>query len=76
MDQHEDIIAKIIQIKPIKSLLFNNFKGSVKSLGAWGGDFVMVASEESEEYVRNYFTTKNLNTIFRYDEILIPKATS
>jgi len=70
MDKHEEIISKIIQIKPVKSLYFSDFNGSVKSLGAWGGDFVLVASAASEEYVRNYFTTRNLNIIFKYDEII------
>ena len=70
MDRHEEIMSKIIQIKPVKSLYFNDFIGSIKSLGAWGGDFVLVASEAPEEYVRNYFITRNLNTIFRYDEII------
>jgi len=38
-------------------------------LGAWGGDYIMAASAESEAYVRDYFNSKNLNTIFRFDEI-------
>ena len=70
MDQHEDAISDIIQIKPFKSLYFNDFNGSIKSLGAWGGDFILAASGSSEEYVRNYFIKKNLNIIFRYDEIV------
>ena len=67
--KHEEIISKIIQIKPVKSLYFSDFNGAIKSLGAWGGDFILVASPASEEYVRNYFINKNLSTIFRYDEI-------
>lgn len=71
MDKHEDIMSKIIQIKPVKSLFFSDFNGSIKSLGAWGGDFILAASADSEEYVRKYFISKNLNTIFRYDEIVM-----
>lgn len=74
MNQHEELISKTIHIKPVKSLLFNDFNGSVKSLGAWGGDFVMVASEAPEEYVRNYFASRNLNTLFRYDEVILPEV--
>ena len=70
MNQHEEIISNIIQIEPVKSQYFNDFNGSIKSLGAWGGDYIMAASSESEEYVRNYFTGKDLKTIFRYDEIV------
>ena len=71
MDQHERIIANIIQIKPVKSLLFNDFNGSIKSLGAWGGDFILAASSASEEYVKNYFFNRNLKTVFKYDEIVL-----
>ena len=69
MTNHEEIISDIIHLKPVKSLYFNDFKGSIKSLGAWGGDYIMAASAESEAYVRDYFNSKNLNTIFRFDEI-------
>lgn len=71
MEKHEQIIANIINATPIKSLLFSDFRGSIKSLGAWGGDFIMVASNESEKYIRDYFNAKNLKTIFRYDEIVL-----
>ena len=71
IDQHEEIIAKNIQQQPVKAQFFYDFNGSVKSLGAWGGDFILAASETSEEYIRNYFINKNLNTIFRYDEMAI-----
>src|SRR5690606_2952409 len=39
--QHERIISNLIKLKPIKEVLFNDFYGQIKSLGAWGGDFVM-----------------------------------
>jgi mevalonate kinase len=70
MDQHEAIIARIIGKIPIKAQNFKDFDGSVKSLGAWGGDFILAASTASEEYVRNYFISNGLNVIFRYDEIV------
>ncbi|MBE9490327.1 MAG: GHMP kinase, partial [Bacteroidetes bacterium] len=38
---HEHIISKIIKQEPIKELLFNDYKGAIKSLGAWGGDFIL-----------------------------------
>ncbi len=70
IDQHEELIGHLIQQKPIKAHLFNDFTGSVKSLGAWGGDFILAASSEPEDYIFKYFKDKNLNTIFRYDEIV------
>jgi len=71
LDKHEQIMSKILHTEPVKSLYFSDFNGSVKSLGAWGGDFILAASDEVEQYVFNYFNSRNLNTIFRYDEIIM-----
>ncbi|MEO6348828.1 MAG: GYDIA family GHMP kinase [Aquaticitalea sp.] len=67
MDAHEHIISKIIKQQPIKELLFADFKGSIKSLGAWGGDFVLVASEENPS---EYFKSKGFNTILSYEQLI------
>jgi len=75
-DEHEAILGGIIQEMPVKTRHFFDFDGSVKSLGGWGGDFIMVASAASEVYVRNYFNNKNLNIIFRYDEIVLNETGS
>jgi len=69
IDQHEEIISNITGQEPVKVKLFNDFDGSVKSLGAWGGDFILVASAAPEKYVRNYFINRFFTTIFRYDQI-------
>jgi len=66
--RHETIISKIIKIKPIKDLLFNDFKGSIKSLGAWGGDFILVTSEENPSA---YFKNKGYNTIIPYLDMVL-----
>ncbi|TDU42943.1 mevalonate kinase [Gelidibacter sediminis] len=68
MATHENIISKIIQQHPIKELLFKDFKGSIKSLGAWGGDFVMVASESNPEV---YFKSKGFDTVIPYTEMIL-----
>jgi len=75
-DEHEAIIGGIIHEMPVKTKHFIDFDGSVKSLGGWGGDFIMVASVASETYVRNYFNNKYLNIIFRYDEIVYDESSS
>ncbi len=76
MNQHEGIISRIIRKTPVRESLFGDFSGSVKSLGAWGGDFVLAASDESEDYVHKYFTNKNLTTLFNYNEIVLDKKFS
>jgi hypothetical protein len=70
MDQHEEIVGRTIHQVPVREQYFNDFRGSVKSLGAWGGDFILAASSGSEEYVLNYFKSKGLTTVFNYDDMV------
>ena len=65
---HEQIISKLISKKTIKKELFNDFNGEIKSLGAWGGDFIMVSSEDNP---LNYFKNKGYNTVFKFSDLLI-----
>ena len=66
--QHETIISKITKQMPVKAVLFNDFKGAIKSLGAWGGDFVLVASKENPS---KYFKKKGFETIIPYKEMVL-----
>ncbi|MCK5538709.1 MAG: hypothetical protein KAI79_17930 [Bacteroidales bacterium] len=70
LEEHESIIGNILQKQPIKQNLFSDFKGQIKSLGAWGGDFCMVISSQNSLYVKNYFKQKGFNTLFNYSEIV------
>ena len=65
---HEQIISKLISKTTIKKELFNDFNGEIKSLGAWGGDFIMVSSEDNP---LNYFENKGYNTVFKSNDLLI-----
>ena len=67
---HENIISSLIKQDTIKSHLFKDFRGGVKSLGAWGGDFVLVTSEEDPT---DYFNSKGFETIIRYSEMVLEK---
>ncbi|WP_298499523.1 GYDIA family GHMP kinase [uncultured Algibacter sp.] len=66
--QHETIIAKITKQTPVKDLLFKDFNGAIKSLGAWGGDFIMVASKNNPV---KYFTDKGYKTIIPYNNMVL-----
>ncbi|MDD7886546.1 GYDIA family GHMP kinase [Flavivirga sp. 57AJ16] len=66
--QHEEIISKLTKQKTIKALLFNDFKGSIKSLGAWGGDFVLVTSKENPS---PYFNQKGFETVICYTDMVL-----
>ena len=70
LDEHEQIMAQVLNQAPVWQRLFPDFDGTIKSLGAWGGDFLMAASHRKQTYVRDYFTHKGLQTIFSYDDIV------
>jgi len=67
IEKHEQIISKIINQKPIKEELFNDFNGRIKSLGAWGGDFVLATSKRNPS---NYFKSKGFETILCFDDMV------
>jgi mevalonate kinase len=68
LDQHEHLVAKLIHQEPMKSKLFKDFEGSVKSLGAWGGDFVLVTSKSNPS---TYFKSKGFETVIPYSEMVL-----
>ncbi|MCK0114543.1 GYDIA family GHMP kinase [Gelidibacter sp. F63206] len=68
MQSHETIISKVIKQQPVKETLFKDFKGSIKSLGAWGGDFVLAASEGQPE---TYFKERGFETIVPYANMVL-----
>ena len=70
MQRHERIIARCIGQEPVQKR-FPDFEGVLKSLGAWGGDFILAATEWTENQVKTYFKKKGLAVVFRYKEMMI-----
>ena len=68
IDQHEMLLSKILQKKTIKEKNFSNFKGSLKSLGAWGGDFILATGNNS---AKKYFSDKGFSTIIPFNEMCL-----
>lgn len=67
--EHELIMAEVLERKPLKDALFSDFNGEVKSLGAWGGDFVMVLWPYQKKELMTYLAKKKLNIAFSLNEI-------
>ncbi|MCB4808210.1 GHMP kinase [Tamlana sp. 62-3] len=68
IELHEMVIAKITKQIPVKTKLFNDFNGAIKSLGAWGGDFVLVVSIDDPT---NYFYKRNYKTVITYKDMIL-----
>jgi mevalonate kinase len=68
MEKHQAIMSTVLQTETVKEKHFSDFKGVIKSLGAWGGDFVMVLSKQNP---KEYFIEKGFETILTYDEMVL-----
>lgn len=68
IEAHESLISNTINLAPIKTKLFNDFKGSIKSLGAWGGDFILATG--SKAYCETYFRDKGYHTIISFENMI------
>ncbi len=71
LDEHEEIMSGILDIPKIKDLHFSDFPGSIKSLGAWGGDFLLASSEIGFNQIKPYFSKKGLDIVFSFDHLVL-----
>lgn len=68
IEKHEMIMSDVLEMQTIQETYFSDFKGIVKSLGAWGGDFVLAVSKENPT---DYFKEKGFTTILTYNEMIL-----
>ncbi|QDP85564.1 30S ribosomal protein S6 [Chryseobacterium sp. SNU WT5] len=67
MTLHEKKLSDFLGIETVKEKFFENCPVFVKSLGAWGGDFVLSSRFLGFEA---YFRERGFSTIFSYDELI------
>ena len=68
--EHEKLVQLATQLQRAKDTHFLDYWGEIKSLGAWGGDFVLATSNRSTEATKKYFSEKGFNTFFKFDEMI------
>ncbi|NND89149.1 MAG: GHMP kinase [Flavobacteriaceae bacterium] len=66
-EEHESILSEFLQLPTIKQRLFPEYPGLIKSLGAWGGDFIMVSGDDAS---LSYFKEKGYTTILPYSDMI------
>ena len=71
LTEHEQLMSTILQIPTIKSTCFPRYDGCVKSLGAWGGDFVLISSRDSKKEISQQMKSLGFNTVFSYSELVL-----
>jgi len=68
LQQHEIELSNILEMQTVKEALFPDFKGVIKSLGAWGGDFVLAIAKEDPT---SYFKQKGYPVVISYQEMIL-----
>jgi len=71
IEAHERFVGENLNMVPVKEKLFSNYWGQVKSLGAWGGDFVLVTSDKSKDETMEYFVNKGHDVFIPYNDLII-----
>ncbi len=64
---HNQIISQLIGQEPVSGL-FRDFNGSLKNLGAWGGDFILVSSQTDPT---PYFDERGYHIVIPFKEMIL-----
>lgn len=65
---HEKKVAQALGMETVQSMLFSDYFGQTKSLGAWGGDFILATGNENTPA---YFKQKGFTTILPYHKMIL-----
>lgn len=69
LNDSEELLSPIIGKQKLKEHIFADYKYSIKSLGAWGGDFFLATYRNLDD-AKEYFKNKGLDTMFTYKEMV------
>ncbi len=69
--EHEKIISDAIGMTRIQDNMFGDFNGTIKSLGAWGGDFILAVTNEPPDKVKDYFGKKGIDMVMPYRDLVL-----
>ena len=67
LNAHEKKIASLLGQATVKELIFPDYPKTIKSLGAWGGDFVLATGSTQD---MAYFKAKGYTTIIAFDDMI------
>lgn len=69
LNTHEEIISKVLKLPLISKTLFKELPYFSKSLGAWGGDFALIISDEGSEMTKKTIQNNGFDIVLNYKEI-------
>lgn len=65
IEQHEKLISYCIKEETVKKKYFSGYHGAIKSLGAWGGDFILATRNDLK-----YFEQRGFRTILPFNKLI------
>lgn len=68
LTEHETLLSNALQLPTVGESLFSDYHGTTKSLGAWGGDFVLATSQSDP---RDYFKKKGFTVVIPYTDLIL-----
>ncbi|MDT0606749.1 GYDIA family GHMP kinase [Croceitalea rosinachiae] len=68
LQEHESMLSKVLRITAVQENLFSDYFGVVKSLGGWGGDFVLATGNEKTP---EYFKFKGFEVVIPYKNMTL-----
>ncbi len=67
LKEHENLLSSVLNEPTVQQRFFSDFKGQTKSLGAWGGDFILATGDET---TIDYFKLKGYHTVIPYTSMI------
>jgi mevalonate kinase len=67
---HDRIISGLLDQTPVNDSMFKEIPGYVKSLGAWGGDFIMISWEGEYAELLQMLKPKGVDIVFPYERLI------
>ena len=67
MTSHERELSHLLNRPTIKYQRFRDYPFTIKSLGGWGGDFILVVGNPEDQA---YFRNKGYDTILSWEEMI------
>lgn len=68
LQKHEAALSKVLNLPTVQNRLFADYFGTIKSLGGWGGDFVMATGNEKTP---DYFKAKGFHTVIPFKDMVL-----
>ena len=68
LNAHEQLLSKTLQLPTVKASLFPDYPNAIKSLGAWGGDFIIATGTAGD---MDYFRKKGYGTMLPYAKMIL-----